>query len=398
MFRISQPKANAVLATHQYLKALGAKVSEETVEETLKNHPDFPSLLATSDALNEWKVENVAVQIKPEQLEEIPTPFLAYLQSEGGIFALVKSVDKGRIAWRHTSKGLQKESIEDFIKKWNGVVLMAETNEQSGEKDYAQNHQKEVLRNLRVPILLIGLTLLIISLLYQRFTSDWQYNALLITKLAGTIISSLLLWQSIDKNNPFIKALCQAPNQKGKSGEGCSSILNSKAAQVTSWLNWSEVGFFYFAGGFISLLTSPLTPDGGTLLLRLLSIPIVFYSFWSLYYQGFVAKQWCTLCLAIQGILLIEFGLSIFAFSKITTIQELEVAFNSPIGGWATDASGADGGVAVILSWLFLKPILQKSQQVEPLKNDLRRFKNNPELFLSLLQKQEEMPYVADYL
>ena len=47
-----------------------------------------------------------------------------------------------------------------------------------------------------------------------------------------------------------------------------------------------------------------------------------------------------------------------------------------------------------ILLWIFLKPILQKSQQVKPLKNDLKRFKNNPNLFLSLLHKQAEMPFV----
>jgi len=71
----TQPKDNAVAATYQYLKAIGAKVTEETVEETLKNHPDYPSLLATNDALNEWKIENVTARIKPEELGELPTPF-----------------------------------------------------------------------------------------------------------------------------------------------------------------------------------------------------------------------------------------------------------------------------------------------------------------------------------
>jgi ABC-type bacteriocin/lantibiotic exporter with double-glycine peptidase domain len=153
MFRLAQPKENAVLATYQYLKAIGAKVSEETVEETLKNHPDYPSLLATSDALNEWNVENVAVKITPEQLLEIPTPFLAYLNSNGGIFALIKSIKNNKIEWIHTIKGTQRESIEDFNKNWNGVVLIAEANENSIEKNYAENHQKEIIKNLRTPII-----------------------------------------------------------------------------------------------------------------------------------------------------------------------------------------------------------------------------------------------------
>jgi len=52
------------------------------------------------------------------------------------------------------------------------------------------------------------------------------------------------------------------------------------------------------------------------------------------------------------------------------------------------------GAGVAILFWVFLKPFLQKSQQVTPLKNDLKRFKNNPNLFLSLLEKQAEMPFV----
>lgn len=386
MFRFTQAKDNAVSATYQYLKAIGAKVTEETVEETLKNHPDYPSLLATSDALNEWHIENVAVRITPEQLGELPTPFLTYLRTDYGIFALVKSVKDGAVEWIHTKEGFKRDKIEEFLTKWDGIVLMAETNAVSGERNFAENHKKEILSKLRLPVLLFGVAVLVFSLFYNNFTSDWQYNALLLTKFAGIVVSSLLLWQSIDKNNPFIKSLCSPSASGGSTGRkagkglGCNEILNSKAAQVTSWLNWSEVGFFYFVGGFVALLT----PRGRTEIITLLSILSVGYTFWSIYYQAFVAKQWCTLCLAIQGIILIEFLIAITTFSY-------ERIFDSPIGGWGAVIVGA-GGAA--LFWIFLKPFLQKSQQVVPLKNDLKRFKNNPNLFLSLLEKQDRMPFV----
>ena len=392
MFRFAQTKDNAVVATYQYLKAIGAKVTEDTVEETLKNHPDYPSLLATSDALNEWKIENVAVGLKPEQISELPTPFLAYLTIEGGIFAMVKTIKDDAIEWIHTKEGFKREKTEEFLKKWNGVVLMAEPNEQSGEKNFVENNKKVFIQNLRMPILVIGTTLLVISLLYHSFTADWHYNALLLTKLAGIIVSSLLLWQSIDKNNPFIKSLCNSSASK-KSGLGCSEILSSDAAQVTSWLNWSEVGFFYFAGGFIALLSPEasvaLTPDGGTkisFLIGIMSILVLPYTIWSVYYQALVAKQWCTLCLTVQGLFVVEFLININFISDFSN-QFSRISIDELVA----PLSGAGGAVLV---WIFLKPILQKSQQVTPLKNDLKRFKNNPNLFLSLLQKQAEMPFV----
>ena len=159
MFRFTQPKDNAVAATYQYLKAIGAKVTEETVEETLKNHPDYPSLLAASDALNEWKIENVAAKINTEQLGELPTPFLAYLAVEGGIFAVVNAVKDDTVTWTHTKEGFKRERTAEFLNKWNGVVLMAETNTDSGEKNFKENRKKEILNNLRIPLLLIGASL-----------------------------------------------------------------------------------------------------------------------------------------------------------------------------------------------------------------------------------------------
>lgn len=377
MFRITSPKDNAVSATYQYLKAIGAKVTEETVEETLKNHPNYPSLLAVSDALNEWKIENVAARITPEQLAELPTPFLTYLNINGGIFALVKAVRADTIEWIHTAEGFKKEKTEEFLKKWDGVVLMAETNTDSGEKNFSENRSKELLENLRTPTLLFGTSLLLIALFYRNFGANWHFNALLLTKFTGVIASSFLLWQSIDKNNPFIRTLCQAG---GKAN--CNTILGSNAAQVTSWLSWSEVGFFYFACGFVALLVNP----NSMFMLWGIGATALFYTFWSIYYQAFVAKQWCTLCLSIQLLFIVEFLLNIqflsefnLNFSKLNYIEL--VAILSAVSG-------------AVLFWIFLKPILQKSQQVKPLKNDLRRFKNNPNLFRSLLQNQAGIPYL----
>ncbi len=377
MFRFIQPKDNAVSATYQYLKAIGAKVTEETVEATLKNHPNYPSLLATSDALNEWKIENVAIRIKPEQLAELPTPFLTYLDINHGIFALVKSIKDDAIEWIHTTEGFKREKIEEFLKKWDGVVLMAETNSDSGEKNFIENRKKEILNNLRIALLLIGASILTISLFYHNFITDWHYNALLLTKFTGVIISGLLLWQSIDKNNPFINKLCVAGSKSN-----CNAILGSNAAQVTTWLSWSEIGFFYFAGGFVALLISP----DSMFILWSLGATSLFYTCWSIYYQAFVAKQWCTLCLTVQLIFIVEFLLNINYLSKLRG-ELVSLTYNDFL-------SSLEGFSGVVLVWVFIKPFLQKSQQVAPLKNDLKRFKNNPNLFLSLLQKQEEMPFV----
>jgi protein-disulfide isomerase len=47
-----------------------------------------------------------------------------------------------------------------------------------------------------------------------------------------------------------------------------------------------------------------------------------------------------------------------------------------------------------ILLWLIIKPLLQKSQDAERWRGELRRFKNNPALFEALLHQQRQMPPV----
>lgn len=58
----------------------------------LLHHPDYPSLLSLSDALNTWKVNNAAARIPKENIAQLPLPFIAHTYA-GGNFALVTAAD-----------------------------------------------------------------------------------------------------------------------------------------------------------------------------------------------------------------------------------------------------------------------------------------------------------------
>jgi len=53
-------------------------------------------------------------------------------------------------------KGWTTISIEEFAKRWNGVAILVAANENSGEKDYALNRQKEFVNNLRLPFIMVS--------------------------------------------------------------------------------------------------------------------------------------------------------------------------------------------------------------------------------------------------
>ena len=365
---------NAVWATFTFVKALGVKITEMSLEESLKAHPEYPSLLATSDVLQNFKIENAALRLNIIQLKEVPTPFMVFLKTDGGKFAVVRSVKEESIEWvQAQNNSIIKESLLSFSTKWDGIVLMAEPSELSGEKDFRSQRKTEILHTAKRPILLGGLILVIAYILYSYFSANWVSNALLVSKITGSIICSLLLWQSIDSRNPFIQSLCQAGSKIN-----CSSILNSKSAQITTWLNWSDVGFMYFIGGVLSLI---VLKDEALFFLKITSFLALPYCVWSLYYQGFIAKQWCSLCLIVQLLFLIE----------------AIVCWYSPVMNIHFDFF-ATSIVYLIpaLFLLFLKPFFTLSQQVKPLKKELNKFKNNPNLFFSLLHTQEQMPPIDD--
>ena len=377
-------KDNAIVAAYRLARLLRVKVTRRTLEETLGNHPDYSSLLSLSDAFDEWKVDNAALQLDKNQLAEVPVPFLAYLTVDKGMFAVVRAVSGNSVEWLHTGNGWRRESVAEFLGKWTGAVLLAEPSDESGEKDYASNRRKDVLESVRIPFLAFVIWVAVVSALCLAFggglqADGWNLYGLLLVKLAGVAVCSLLLWHQIDRDNGFIKSLCQLG---GKSG--CASILDSKAANLFTWLSWSEIGFFYFSGGCLALLLGIHDPAITVFLiaLNLLALPFTLYS---LYYQAVVARQLCVLCLAVQVSLVLEFACGFGLWQSIPTgfdfrtIGILLSAFSVPVAGW-----------------VFVKPFLLAARKVEPLENDLRKFRNNPELFSIILKQQPAMPIVDE--
>ena len=60
-----------------FLRLIQVKINNATVNETLQNHPDWPTLLCISDSLNKWNIPNGAGKIDAHKIDELPVPFIA---------------------------------------------------------------------------------------------------------------------------------------------------------------------------------------------------------------------------------------------------------------------------------------------------------------------------------
>ena len=101
---------NALDATKALLDFSKVPATKLGLREALWQHPDFPSLNALSDVLNDFQVPNLSTRLTPDRLHEIPLPALTYLNIDGGMFAPIRNVN-GSVEWLHTQRGWQKESL-----------------------------------------------------------------------------------------------------------------------------------------------------------------------------------------------------------------------------------------------------------------------------------------------
>ncbi|RWY48327.1 vitamin K epoxide reductase family protein [Mucilaginibacter gilvus] len=368
---------NADAAVYKLLKYLSINIDPAIICEELEKHPDYPSLLAVSDILTALKIENNALRVDYDELIDVPCPFMAHSILDGESLIVVTKLNKDFVTFSNETVNRRRVSSEDFRKQFNGIVLIAKPGENyppvgAGLSAWADG--------LKMPAITTGTVIIFLSSLYYHTdylsVLNWRLILLTLFKFAGLITSILLLIQSIDSNNPLIQMICQT---NGKTN--CNAILSSKAAKVfgVEWLSWSEVGFFYFASTTLLILI------GGNsqvimkilLILNIVSLP---YTFYSIYYQARIAKQWCILCCTVQALLWLEL---IFLVSYQNSIR---LAF-------AEDRGIVFSSVYVCLTlpmilWGILKPLFLKAESLKPLKRQLRKFKYNTFLFNKMLTSQ----------
>ena len=379
---LNPSEKNAFVALEQLLKLTKVKVTSTTLKNKLLQHPDFPTLVSLSDVLTDVKVDNMATRINPYQLAEIPLPAIAHFEDGSG-YGTINKIADNQVEWFHNQMGIRRESIAEFSQKWQGITLLAQPNEESGEDDYSKNCRFEIIENSRNPFIISGLLLILGYSIWNNFMglsieNPNSFYAFMIAKFAGVMVSSFLIWYSIDANNSFLKSVCEI-----NSKTNCGTILNSEAAKIFGWLTWSEIGLFYFTGGFLALVFSNNLTET-LLILKWLNVLALPYTVWSIYYQAFVAKEWCVLCLSVQLLLWAEFF----------TLSQISFSLNSEMIDSFINLSLCFLSITVL--WAFFKKPLQNSERFGEVYNTLQKVKFDPDFVKGLLSKERMLPPIFE--
>jgi len=376
---------NVVFVLQKAIRRFKIRVTENSIKEFLLAHPHYPSLKSVCDALTRWKVENYPLNLELEEIKALEMPFIAHLKSGGGQLVFVEKIESGLVTYFLSGIKRIEEGFEKFSEKLSGAVVVMEAGEGSGEKEYRQHRQNEILNKSLLPLGIISLMAWAVYLFVSKaggvtYLSGYLFWGLLATKITGLTASVFLVLHELKIHTPLADKICGFSSKTD-----CDTVLSSNASQVFGWVNWADAGIIYFTGTLIYLLgINAITSLWILAFISALALP---YPVFSIYYQAVKTKKWCPFCLMVQVVLIAEFILLFPVLLQvnisITQVLQLGVSF-----------------LISVALWFLFKAYRNTLQKHNKVRYSYLGFKRNPEIFRFLLKnnRREEIPITNNSL
>ncbi len=272
-----------------------------TLDYTLRREKEIPfkTWFGLSRLLQEYGVDSEAYHIGDKNdVVRLPVPFLAHTSGKEGGNIIVTSITGENVEYE--SLGRHKTTtLEKFKDAWDGNILLSYPREDAKEPDLALHRRLDFFNRSKKWVLLACA----VALFLFAFISNGLYRSvstyfIAAIDLGGLYVSYLLVQKSLKIHNPKADRFCGVL-QAG----GCDDILATKASKFFGLFGWSEVGLAYFSVSLLALLMFPSSLPG----LALCNVCCLPFTVWSIWYQKFRAKRWCTLCVTVQSSLWLLF-------------------------------------------------------------------------------------------
>lgn len=365
MKSLLRKKNNNVFTT--FLNYLDVKYTDEYANKLYNEHPHKYNLFGLSKMLSDYSIGNAGIKIpdKEKGITELEAPFIAHIGSD---FVVIYKITPERVYYIWNQKNLDVP-INEFCSMWSGVILYAEPDEESAEPDYKAHHKKEIFNYIQRIVLLAAIFLILILVFIRNdLYKEVVYYLLAAVNLIGVYVGYLLVLKQLHIHSEYADKLCSLFNQSD-----CNNVLESDAAKLGGVIGWSEIGLGYFITNVLIIVCFPsLIPY--MVVINILALP---YTFWSVWYQKFKAKQWCPLCLIVQGILWLVFFINLgFGFVQISEINITNILITGLLY------------LIPMLSVNILVPQVSQNNKIEQITQELNSIKSDEAVFSAMLKKQ----------
>lgn len=350
---------------NQFLNKNNIQLDKEEVKIQLLSHPYYPSINSITDLFNHFNIDNLALKVDNnlEAYSQIPESFLAQISEDKGsqLVVVSKKTDGVELIYHeHKAKNI---SVDKFFELWTGILVVIEKQEKKDSDNLNKVGKIKKLIYFSTFVMLSSFFILANPSLFQII-----YFAL---SGIGVYISYLIVIHELGLHSKILDKFCSGENKN----TSCDAVLSSKGATIFGLFKLSDVGFVYFTSLVLVSLIITLSNLQTTSVIFLISSLAIPFTFYSIYYQWKVVKNWCPLCLSIVSILWLQFGILFLnnAFWKYMYIIDFSYVFF--IASLLTTTS----------LWILIQPLLKKEQLFEKLEIEHVKFKRNFKLFNAAL-------------
>jgi len=359
-------KMNNFTYLKKYLRKNQYYNLEEEILVQLESHPNFPSLFAIIDTFEFLGIENVAATIEKEELESLPNSFLSVVDSDTGKEIVFTEKHKNKVTIQFSNDFKKNISKEEYLKIWTGIIVAIDEN--------PINESQLLSSNKKYYVIMGGVfalsTILLFLINKENLITTIFYYLLLLT---GFAISVILVREEMGLHNDSISKICNAIEKTS-----CKDVLSSNGAKVFKNVSLSDISILYFSSLTLFFALNSFALNSSIYsIIGIVSLPVIFYS---VYYQWFVVKKWCVLCLGIDAVLLLQLIVISFNFS-------LELNSTSIIPFFS--------GTFIVLLFFYLgyefKNRVLKTSKDEDIELQYHKLKRNHLVFNALLKNNQKI-------
>ena len=99
IFSLNRNTENSVVVTAQLLRLLNVNVTQESLQNSLTAHPDYPSIISITDVLYKYKIDSSIIKVAWDDIDKLETPFITRLKFNDGAFVVITKVSKEHIEY-----------------------------------------------------------------------------------------------------------------------------------------------------------------------------------------------------------------------------------------------------------------------------------------------------------
>lgn len=366
----SHENDSLVAVARSFVRLMKIKITPGEIEHALLTNPHYPSLAALTDFFNYYKVDTLALNTTVEHLPNMEFPLLAHVTDDGGKFIVLKDVTQGNVIYLQSERKRRAEPLENFSSRWTGTILMAAHDDESGDPDYVLKKRQENILHVKRYALIVMATILTMG--GAILSVSYIISAALFLSLLGCAITIMIKLTESSKRFKASK-FCNINRSTD-----CEAVLNSPASRLFGVIPVTSIGFIFFAGLYLSVLTGIVygnVPMDQITFISLLALPYTIFSVW---YQYNVVKKWCPLCLAAQGVIVLLAGLLIANYSSPDLFQ---------IGARSVLLMLLSFAVPAIYMSFPGEPFKSSAEEIQQLKRKLCAWTRDEDLFQFMLPK-----------